>query len=205
MKTLFLEAKYIKPIQIGKIDDKLSGRIGLVSSIQFLDTLPPIKKQLKNAVIGGQVLGCNAKAAEKIKGKVDAFLYIGDGSFHPIAVAMATKKLVFTFNPLNNSFGKVKQEDIDAYERRKKGAMLKFLNADSVGILVSTKPGQYYDVKKLGKLEKKYPKKKFYTFIAETIDYSQLENFSFIQAWVNTACPRIDEDISVVNIEEIKN
>ena len=53
------------------------------------------------------------------------------------------------------------------------------------------------------KLEKKYPDKKFYTFVAETIDYAQLDNFNFIEAWINTACPRIEEDIKVLNIEDL--
>ncbi len=204
MKTLFLEAKYSKPVKLSKsIAEKLPNKIGLVSSIQFIDNLPLIKKQLKNSIIAGQVLGCDVKCAEKIKHKVNAFLYIGDGNFHPLGIAIKTKKPVFTFNPFNKQFRKIQKQDIENYQKRKKGALIKFLHADTVGILVSTKKGQYYDIKKLSKLEKKYPKKKFYTFISETIDYSQLENFPFIQAWVNTACPRIEEDIRVLNIQDI--
>jgi len=204
MKTLFIEAKYSKPVKLSKsLAEKLPKKIGLVSSIQFLHTLPLIKKQLKNSIIAGQVLGCNVRCAEKISSKVDAFLYIGDGKFHPLGVAVKTKKPVFTFNPLNNTFKKIPEQEITTYKKRKKAALIKFLHADTVGILVSTKPGQYYNIKELTKLEKKYKNKKFYTFIAETIDYAQLENFPFIQAWLNTACPRIEEDIRVINIEEI--
>ena len=237
MKILFIEAKYDKPIKLDKpIIAKLPSKVGLVSSIQFLDRLPYLKsliegkanlekrrggisepfdslpvikkllnknKQIKKAIIGGQILGCDVKNAEKIKNSVDAFLYIGDGRFHPLGVALSTKKNVFTFNPLNNHFSKIKQEEIDAYERRKKAALVKFLHAQNVGVLVSTKPGQYYDIKKLNVLEKKYKDKKFYTFVSETIDYNQLENFPFIEAWVNTACPRIEEDFVLMNISEI--
>lgn len=206
MNTLFIEAKYNKPIKMrDNIAEKLPPRVGLVSSIQFIDSLPSIKKQLKNkAIIGGQILGCNIKNAEKITNKVDAFLYIGDGKFHPLGVAIKTKKPVFTFNPLNNEFKKINKEDIENYEKRRKAALIKFLHGENVGILVSTKPGQYYDIKKLEPLKKRYKNKKFYTFIADTIDYKQLENFPFIEAWVNTACPRIEEDIKVINIEKIK-
>ncbi len=223
MKTLFIEAKYGKPIKIGRgIAEKLPSRVGLVSSIQFLDNLPLIKKSIKNkpinkknnkiknkkVIIGGQVLGCNVQSAEKIKDKVDAFLYVGDGKFHPLGVALATKKPVFTFNPLNNHFSKIKKEEIDAYKRRRKSSLVKFLHAENVGVIVSTKSGQYYPLSKLDsiikKINKKYPDKKFYTFIAETIDYNQLENFPFIQAWVNTACPRIEEDIRILNLEDIR-
>jgi len=210
MKTLFIEAHYKKPITINKTLDGLQGNIGLVSSIQFLHSLPLIKKSLnknnkkiKKIIIGGQILGCNTKNAEKIKNKVNAFLYIGDGAFHPLGIAIKTKKPVYQYNPFNKTFKKIEKTQIENYKKRKKTALIKFLHADNVGIIVSTKKGQYYDIKKLKLLEKKYPKKKFYTFITETLDYKQLENFPFIQAWVNTACPRIEEDISIVNIEDI--
>lgn len=212
MKQLFIEAKYSKSIKISKeIANKLPSKVGLVSSIQFLDHLKSIKKLLlkneniKKIIIGGQILGCNAKCAEKIKNKVDAFLYIGDGSFHPLAVALATNKPAFTFNPITNQLKQIEKQTIENYKKRKKGALLKFLNADTVGIIISTKPGQYYNPKNLKSLEKKYKNKNFYTFITETIDYKQLENFPFIEAWINTACPRIEEDIKIINIGEIKN
>ncbi len=209
MKTLFIKAKYSKPIKLSKkIAEKLPSRVGLISSVQFLGHLPSIKKllnqKMKKIIIGGPILGCNVKNAEKIQNKVDAFLYIGDGSFHPLGIAIKAKKPAFQFNPLNNEFRKIGEQDIESYEKRKKAAYIKFLHAENVGIILSTKPGQYYDINKLNQLEKKYKNKKFYKFITDTIDYNQLENFPFIQAWLNTACPRIDEDISILNIEEIK-
>jgi len=209
MKTLFIEAKYSKPIKLSKeIIGKLPKKIGLVSSIQFIDSLPIIKKQLGKenikAIIAGQILGCNVKTAEKVKNKVDAFLYIGDGQFHPLGIATKTKKQVFTLSPFNNKFKKIQKQDTENYEKRKKAAYIKFLHADTVGILVSTKPGQYYNIDKLKQLENKYKQKKFYTFISDTIDYKQFDNFPFIQAWINTACPRIEEDISILNIEDLR-
>lgn len=211
MEALFIEAKYSKPIKLDKtIAEKLPDKLGLVSSIQFLHSLPLIKKLLlnnkknKKIIVGGQILGCNVKKAEKIKNKVDAFLYIGDGQFHPLGVAIKTKKPVFTFNPLNSSFKKIEKQDIENYEKRKKAALVKFLHAENVGILISTKHGQYCDIKKLESFKKRYKDKRFYTFITDTVDYKQMENFPFIQAWVNTACPRIEEDIKIINIGEIR-
>ncbi len=211
MKTLFIESKYNKPIKIKEdMIRKLKGNIGLVSSIQFIDALPDIKEQLEKEkdivpIIAGQVLGCNVKNAEKIKDRVDSFLYIGDGQFHPLGIAIKTKKQVFTLSPFNNRFNKIRKKDIEDYEKRKKAAMVRFLHAETVGILVSTKPGQHFQTDKIGNLEKKYPNKKFYIFISDTIDYRQFENFPFIQAWVNTACPRIEEDILVLNMMDIED
>ena len=61
--------------------------------------------------------------------------------------------------------------------------------------MVSTKPGQQYleDAKRLKeKLDKEG--KKAFIFINTSIDLSYLEDFPFIEAWVNTACPRIGLD-----------
>ena len=221
MKTLFLESKYNGKIDFNNIEiNKLPSRIGLITTVQFVDYLDSIKKYLNNKnkkiIIGkgkqkykGQILGCDTSSAENIKNKVDAFLYIGTGHFHPLIVGVKTGKDVFMFNPLNNEFKKLENNEIEDYKKRKKGALLKFLNANNFGILVSTKPGQYYGIERLNhliknQLNKKYKDKKFYIFMAETVDYRQLENFPFIEAWVNTACPRIEEDIKIINIEEIK-
>ncbi len=214
MKTLFIEAKYKGSINIDEtLIKKLPEKIGLVATVQFADFLSDIKKQLeknnKKIYIGkgkqkyaGQILGCDISSAEKIKKNVDAFLYIGDGRFHPMNVALKTGKKVFCFNPLNNSFYELK-EYIEKYNKKKKAVLVKFLSSENIGFIVSIKPGQY-NTKIIEKLKQKYKNKKYYTFIADNIDVSQLENFKFIQCWVNTACPRIKEDREgIVNVEDL--
>ena len=48
------------------------------------------------------------------------------------------------------------------------------------------------------------PDKKFYIFAYDTLDIPSLENFPFVQCWVNTACPRIaDEKSFMVNIGDL--
>jgi 2-(3-amino-3-carboxypropyl)histidine synthase len=205
MKTIFVKAGFKGKVALEpSILRFLPHKVGLISSVQFIHLLPMLGKKLKNSIIGGQILGCNVKNALKVEKKVNAFLYIGDGSFHPLAVALKTKKPVLAYNPFTKTLKKIAAADIENYKKRKKSALVKFLHAENVGILVTTKPGQYYDPNKLESFKKKYKNKKFYTFIADTINYRELENFPFIQAWVNTACPRIEEDIKVINIEEIK-
>ena len=43
-------------------------------------------------------------------------------------------------------------------------------------------------------LEKKFSDKKIYFFVDDTVSLNQLENFNFIDMWINTACPRIAID-----------
>jgi 2-(3-amino-3-carboxypropyl)histidine synthase len=215
MDTIFLEAEYKGKVDTGIINkDKLPGRIGLVAAVQFAAHLDKIRSALSGKKVyiakakqkhPGQILGCDASSAEAIKDKVDAFLYVGTGKFHPIVVAVSTGKDVFLFNPVSRIFSKLDKKEIAGYKRRKKASLIRFLDAKNIGILVSIKKGQYYDIRELKALDKKYPEKRFYVFIAETIDYTQLENFNFIDAWLNTACPRIEEDIKVANISDIIN
>lgn len=209
MKTLFIEAKYKGEVKVDETTiDKLPKRIGLVSTVQFIGNLKSIKKELeknnKKAIIAGQILGCDFLKAEKIKNKVDCFLYIGSGSFHPLGLAYTISKPVFVYNPLDNTLEKVSDNEIEKYKKRRKGAYLKFLTAENIGILVSTKTGQN-QLKKALELKKRLKDKNCYIFTADTIDLNELENFPFIEAWVNTACPRIAEDkVGLINIEEIK-
>ena len=204
MKALFIPAIYKEKISLGKeIISKLPLNTGLAASVQFVGQLGIIKKEIgSKAVVAGQILGCNVKNAEKIKNKVDAFLYIGDGKFHPLAIALKINKPVYQYNPLNKEFKKISEEEINKIKKNKKISYVKFLHADNVGIIISTKPGQYYPIEKAEQLKKKYKNKKFYTFICDNVDEREFENFNFIQAWVNTACPRI-KGKNIMNIEEI--
>ena len=107
MKTLFIHAKAksdIKPV-LSKV--KIKGKIGLVSSIQYHHKLEEAQKIIKNSIIAGQVIGCDASSCIKIKDKVDSFLFIGTGRFHPIEIAIKTKKPVYIADPVSNKFDKI--------------------------------------------------------------------------------------------------
>lgn len=187
---------------------KLPKKIGLLATIQHLHKLEDVRKQLescgKKAVTGGQVLGCDASNAKKIEDDVDAFLFIGSGEFHPIKIAMEAKKPVYTWNPFEKTFSQADKKEIEKYEKKKKGALIRFLSSNKVGILLSTKPGQMNMNKALALAERK--DKEYYTFAFDTLNMSDLENFPFIECWVNTACPRIaDEKTNIINICDIPN
>jgi len=212
MERLFIEAKYAGKIKINEKDIvQLPKNIGLATTVQFVNHLENIKKQLKGKKVltdrskqkyCGQILGCDVSSAEKIKDKIDAFLYVGTGHFHPIMLGLLGKD-VFLLNPFDGSIKKLDKSIIENYEKRKKGSMLKFLSSKNIGVLVSTKEGQMVSLKKLDDLEKKYKDKRFYMFVADNIDINQFQNFKFIESWVNTACPRLEEDFLLVNIREI--
>ena len=217
MKTIFIPGKYSGKIELDKVQlEKLPDKLGLVTTAQFLDAMQEIKNYLEknNKEIfidkvkqrnSGQLLGCDVDAEEKIKDKVDAFLYIGSGEFHPFGVALETKKEVFTFNPATSAFSKLDGEGIEKHKKQKKAKLSKFLAADNIGLLVSLKPGQY-SYKKAEEIKDKIKKqgKNAFIFVFDTLDSNELNNFPFIDFWVNTACPRIaDDKKNVIDMSEI--
>ena len=209
MKTQFIYAKS----SIGKVEFDTAGlpsKIGIVTTIQLLHEMKKVvdylwKKEIK-AVVAGQVLGCDAGVAEGIKEDVDAFLYVGTGEFHPIGVALKTGKPVFVLNPDSMKLRKINDDEIEAIRKKKKAMLSKFHNSTVIGVLLTTKKGQSTvqgGMAKAQEIEKKYPDKKFYYFLCDTLDFSELENFNFIECWLNTMCPRVMEDINVLNVEEL--
>ncbi len=201
MKILHIHAKALVDIRLPEKElKKLPKTIGLVTTIQHLHKLADIEQQLPSSVFGGQILGCDVKSAEKIASKVDAFLFIGSGVFHPLAVALKTKKKVFCWNPFVKEMKLISEKEIEAHEKKKKAALTKFLSSDRIGILICTKPGQVNRALKL----KERKNKEYYLFQFDTLNLTELENFNFIQCWVNTACPRISEDrANIINIDDI--
>jgi 2-(3-amino-3-carboxypropyl)histidine synthase len=111
-----------------------------------------------------------------------------------------TEKEVFTFNPRNNIFKKINQKDIDKILQKRKARLVKFYSSDIIGVIVSLKPGQN-KLELAKKLKGKFKNKVFYFFISETFNFSEMDNFNFIECWINTACPRIEEDVKVLNLD----
>lgn len=187
---------------------KLGGfqKIGLVSTLQFVDSLPQIKKQLekiwKEVFIGkpgnknlydGQILGCNTGAAKSIEKKVDCFLYIGSGKFHSLGVALATKKPVLVFDTEKNRIDKIETEK---FLRQRLATIELARDAKNFGILVSSKPGQM-NLKAAEEMKKIINESGRSAYILimdeikpEKIDYVGGESGG-IDAYINTACPRI--------------
>ena len=211
MKTLFIEAKYTGKISLtNEAVSHIPNRIGLLTTVQFAFQIEDIKSQLigKKVIVPkgkqkhyAQVLGCDVSASEAIKDKVDAFLYIGSGEFHPLGIALKTGKTVFCFNPLTSEFSEINQKDVENHKKRKKGALIRLISSKSVGILVSTKPGQA-NLKKAIELKEKLTDKDCYIFAFDTLNIPELENFNFIDCWINTACPRI-EGRGIIGSDEI--
>jgi len=174
---------------------KIPGKFGVLTTIQHLNQVKNIR--LKNGIFLGQMLGCYIPK----KSNLDYYLYIGTGKFHPIEIALETKKTVYVANPLTNQFYKLDTKEIGDYQKKLKGKLSKFYMAKKVGIIISTKPGQLNLKQVLG--FQKSLKKESFLFLTDNINEQELENFPDIDIWVNTACPRI-EIKNVIALKDLK-
>ncbi|MBD3313333.1 hypothetical protein GF345_02735 [Candidatus Woesearchaeota archaeon] len=211
MRILHIEARSkadLIPV-VRKALRHLKGKLSVLTTVQHISKIEEVIEFLsENAIkadFSGQVLGCTVP---DVSSSSEQVLYIGSGRFHPIGIYLRTGKEVITANPFSGQVSKITKKDVEAIEKRKRGAAAKFLSSKNIGILVSTKPGQtgiQGGEKSIKQMEKKYKDKQFYMFAFETLDSSYLEDFTFIECWVNTACPRIFEDFrkGMINLEDI--
>lgn len=173
-------------------------KIGLVSTIQFLDSLKKAKEFLekngKTVIIGkgksneGQILGCDVSAAKSVESDVDAFLYIGSGKFHPLGLALQTEKPVLVLDVEKNEIYEI---DKKQFEKQRYAAIALAKDAKKFGILVSIKPGQK-NIEMAEKIKKELESagKKAYILVFNEIKPEKLEGVE-LDCYINTACPRI--------------
>jgi 2-(3-amino-3-carboxypropyl)histidine synthase len=173
----------------------------LVTTVQHVHLIPEMKNflQLKGITTSvaegsrrtpnrGQVLGCNFNAA-KATGAED-ILFVGTGLFHPIGIALATRRRVIALDPLT---GIAQEVSGDALIRRRFAVLEKAKGAKSVGIIVSTKSGQQR-MELARRLASLSPAAVIITMREVTPD--ELLNLGF-SCYVNTACPRLAYDDQV--------
>lgn len=212
MKTIFIETKRkFKDSDVKlSILDKLPGKtISLAATIQYIGLIPKIKKYLesrgkkvtlkKGAYYEGHVLGCNSSAFDN---SADSLLMITDGKFHAMNNAIQLQKEIYVFT--TRTLEKIEQKEIDAHNKKTETKKKKFLMANNIGLLVSTKHGQHQ--KAIHKIAEKIEKsgKSVYLFESNNIDTSEFENFPQIQMWVNTACFGLArDDMRIINLSDI--
>lgn len=205
--VVYLDAQYaVRPDRcLEKLKETLLrfGSLGLFSSIQFIGCLEEARRILEGwglrVFIGrgsgvkyaGQVLGCNYTSPLEVESQVEAFLFIGGGLFHPLGLSLLTGKPVFALNPLNCSL-----RDMSVlkrrYLRRRYASIAEAMKGRVFGILVGLEPGQF----RLGQAEGlksliERLGREAYLLGFNYLDASMLEAYTWIDVFVNTACPRL--------------
>jgi diphthamide biosynthesis enzyme Dph2 len=186
----------------------LPERVGILATVQYIGLLSDAKEFLegfgKTVLLGkgdrrisypGQVLGCNCSAASSIEPDVDAFLYIGEGDFHPLAAAFGIEKEIIVLNPVTGELRSV--ENIKDRMLRKRFAAIEISKTANTFLVIScTKVGQNRSDEAEAITEKiRKCGKTAYRITLDEIGPEALMPYN-VDVYVNTACPRISMDDS---------
>ena len=180
-------------------------RLGLVTSVQHINALQEVKEFLEDhgyeAFIGngdgrikyaGQILGCNFSTARNIANNVDAYLFLGTGKFHAMGVEMVTGKKVFVLDPYSSQISEV-SEKVEHFIRQRYGAIARVSEAKRFGIIVSKKIGQRR-LRLAEHIKDVIENAGRESLFLLTEDINPEEMYYDVDAYVNTACPRVSYD-----------
>lgn len=181
-------------------------KIGLVTSAQHVHMLDEARKELvkigKTVAIAdsgqlkyaGQVTGCNYSNAQCLSKEVEAFIVISGGKFHALGVALATSKPTIAVDPYEN-WAYCVDEEAKKILKQRWASIEEAKKAEDFGILVGLKTGQKRIVEALeiqDKLERNG--KRTVLLVLREITPEALMQFPTLNAFVNTACPRLSLD-----------
>lgn len=180
--------------------------LGLVGVTQYMDRAEKAREFLEekgyDVVEGktglrttevGQVLGCDAGAAHNISHKVDAFVFLGSGHFHPSQVSETGKK-VYVVDPYEKHIWIEPPNSLEDEMRAEYARVLKHQDKQKWGIVTSSKEGQnYLQAVKIAKEKLEKHGKDVYIFVEDRIFEPDYKGFG-IDIFVNCACPRMSKD-----------
>jgi 2-(3-amino-3-carboxypropyl)histidine synthase len=140
------------------------------------------------------MFGCDFSTVYPLRDKIDAYCFLGESEFHAVGLALATGKPTYMIDPYL-------EEVVDmanaAEERRKRAilAVYKARDARTFGVITGLKEGQ----KMLGRtrwITKKLEMhgRKVVQLALRDITTERLAPYRDIDAFVQTACPRISID-----------
>lgn len=182
------------------------GKIGLVTTVQHLQTLDEVKEILiragKTVMIGdagrlnypGQVIGCDYSNAKSIASDVEAFLFIGGGRFHALGLALSTSKPTIVADPYEKR-AYTANEEAEKILKKRWASIREAEMAKTFAVFVGLKPGQKHFEEAL-RIKEKLEKtgKAAYIFALRELTPEVIMEFPAVDAYVNTACPRIALD-----------
>ncbi len=208
--TLYLEARATLTVDaaVTAAIPLLAGfnRIGLATTVQHIQTLDAVREILvragKTIEVGdarrlpypGQVVGCDFSNVKSVAKDVEAFLFIGGGKFHALGVALASSKPTIVADPYGGAAYSV-QDEAQKILKQRYASIEEAKRAKTYGVFISLKPGQKHLVEALKIKDDIEKMSKTACLLAiREIQPEVLLEFPTLDAYVNTACPRISLD-----------
>ena len=181
-------------------------KIGLVTTVQHVRQLDEAKNLLeaagKTVFVGdagkvkyaGQVLGCDFSNAQAVSENVEAYVFVGGGRFHAIGVALATEKPTIIADPYEQVAYPI-HDQVRRIIMQRWANIVEAKQAKSFGVLISLKSGQMRLREAMSIKDKLEETGLKATLLAlREVTPSALMQFPGIDAFINTACPRISLD-----------
>lgn len=181
-------------------------RVGLTTTVQHVHQINKARELLletgKTVAIGdlgrvkyaGQVIGCDYSNAKSISKDVDALLFVGGGRFHALGVALATMKPTIIADPYEKTAFSLEGEAKKMLKQRWAN-ISEAKKAENFGVLIGLKTGQQRLTEAI-KIKEKFETmgKKALLLALKEITPQALMAYPTIDAFVNTACPRLALD-----------
>jgi 2-(3-amino-3-carboxypropyl)histidine synthase len=189
--------------------------IGIATTVQHVHKLDEAKTVLlkagKTVAIGdagfvkypGQVIGCNFSNAQSVSEEVEAFLFVGGGRFHAIGVALATARPTIIADPYEKRAYPI-HDEVPRILKQRWASICEAKGAENFGVLIGLKSGQKL-VEEAMKIREKLQKngRKATLLALREITSKVLMQFPNIDAFVNTACPRLSLDDTANSLKPI--
>ncbi|KJH53102.1 diphthamide biosynthesis protein 2 domain protein [Dictyocaulus viviparus] len=181
-------------------------KIGLVSTIQFVNSLQAVRNALQDSGLEillpqckplspGEILGCTSP---RLDNSCDIVIYLGDGRFHLESLMIHNPNVIaYQYDPYSRRFTR-ERYDFDILMKNRKEAIDIARKSTTFGIIQGTL-GRQGNIKIVEELERKLKDKKkiFIRVLLSEIFPKKLENFDEIDCWVQVACPRLSIDWGV--------
>nr|MBE5724759.1 putative diphthamide biosynthesis protein 1 [Cucujiformia] len=180
----------------------VSTRLGLVSTIQFLNTLQAICDELRKTgfeaslpqsrpLSAGEILGCTAPPIDN----VDAIIYLGDGRFHLEAIMISNPKIqAYRYDPYEKKFTKEYYE-FDLMKSIRYKSITQSLDVNKFGVIMGTlgRQGNPNVVRHIRERLQLKGKNAVVILLSEIFP-KKLDLFPQLEAFVQIACPRLSID-----------
>jgi 2-(3-amino-3-carboxypropyl)histidine synthase len=199
------EIKIIADLVLNYINEKgLNGKIGFytisnyrsayIKLLEFLKGKIEVAEAAKyDTLLKGQILGCNFYSAFIPDVKYNFFL--GESIFHAIGLQLSTEKDTFIVDPHVKEIQYVGDE-AKKYLKASFARIALANNAEKIGIIIGEKEGQA-NLQKAEFISKQLETFGVKTFriIMNEITPEKVNKFQKIEAFVETACPRIPMNV----------
>lgn len=144
-------------------------------------------------LLENQVLGCNFYSS--FNAPADYNFFIGESRFHAIGIQLSTEKDTYMVDPHTKEIIPVKEEALK-YLKSSFARIYLASRASTIGLIIGEKEGQV-NLRKADFLEKELSSfgYKIYKIMMNEITTDKVNKFTNIDAFVETACPRIPMNV----------